>query len=117
MVPIIDAIAGFGCFAIKEKVLQSESLGAVPGDPDATPPQPLRSHAVSARCENGFLVVEPAADLALKPLPGGSMHYHDYGLFYADVRANAATRISAYLRQTHKADGQWSRAADKRSGT
>lgn len=73
------------------------SRGAVPGDPDATPLQPLRPRAVSARCEMGFLVVEPAPNLGLKALPGGSMHYHDYGLFYADIRANIGTRINAYL--------------------
>lgn len=72
------------------------SRGAVPGDPDATPLQPLRPKVVSARCEMGFLVVEPVPDLGLKALPGGSMHYHDYGLFYADIRANVGTRINAY---------------------
>lgn len=72
------------------------SLGAVPGDPGEGPLQALRPNAVSARCDRGYLVVEPAADLGLKPLPGGLMHYHDYGLFYADIRANIAQRIQAF---------------------
>jgi hypothetical protein len=72
------------------------SQGALPGDPDASPLQPLVAHAVAARCEKGFLIVEPASALGLKPLPGGSMHYHDYGLFYADIRANAQLRAAAW---------------------
>jgi hypothetical protein len=36
--------------------------------------------------------------LELKPLPGtGVMHYHDFGLFYADIRANAVPRTKAFL--------------------
>ena len=27
------------------------------------------------------------------------MHYHDFGLFYADVRANIAVRIAAHRRK------------------
>lgn len=73
--------------------------GAVPGDPDAGPLQPLVAHAVAAACEKGFLVVEPAPALGLKPLPGGSLHYHDYGLFYADIRANAVLRAAAWRPQ------------------
>jgi hypothetical protein len=79
------------------------SRGAVPGDPGADAVQPLVRHAVSARCENGLLVVEPLPALGLKPLPGGAMHYHDLGLFYADVRANAGLRSAAYLK-AHRGD-------------
>jgi pimeloyl-ACP methyl ester carboxylesterase len=75
------------------------ALGAVPGDPDASPLLPLMAHAVAARCEKGFLIVEPSPALGLKPLPGGSMHYHDYGLFYADIRANALLRAAAWRPQ------------------
>lgn len=75
---------------------KSASRGAVPGDPDASPPLPLRPNMVSASCEKGFLVVEPAPDLGLKALAGGIMHYHDFGLFYADIRANLAIRIATY---------------------
>lgn len=74
------------------------SRGAVPGDPGAGPIAPLRAGAVAARCADGFLVVEPAAALGLKALPGGSLHYHDLGLFYADIRANARLRSNTYLK-------------------
>ena len=75
-----------------------QALGAVPGAPGEGVMQPLRPKAVAARCEQGYLIVEPAADLDLAPLPGGSMHYHDYGLFYADIRANIRVRIDNFLK-------------------
>lgn len=71
--------------------------GAVPGTPDESAMRPIEPHAVSARCERGFLVVDPDPALGLTPLPGGSMHYHDLGLFHEDVRANAILRARAYL--------------------
>lgn len=75
---------------------RAQSLGAVPGDPGAGPLQPLVAGAVAAKCDRGFLVVTPDAALGLKPLPGGSMHYHDFGLFWADVRADAVRRSEAF---------------------
>jgi hypothetical protein len=54
--------------------------------------------AVAAHCDQGLLVVDPAPALDLKPLPGGVMHYHDLGLFYADVRANAVLRVKSWLK-------------------
>jgi hypothetical protein len=83
----------------KPAALAAQALGAVPGDPGEGAPRPLVAHAVAARCEQGLLVVEPSPALELKPLPGGAvMHYHDLGLFYADVRANAVLRAKAYLK-------------------
>jgi hypothetical protein len=75
----------------------TQSLGAVPGTPDASPMRSLEKGKVAARCDRGFLVVTPDPSLELQPLPGGSLHYHDLGLFYADVRANAALRAKAAL--------------------
>ncbi|KQM21357.1 DUF3089 domain-containing protein [Novosphingobium sp. Leaf2] len=71
--------------------------GAVPGAPDATPLRAIVPHAVSARCERGFLVVDPDPTLDLTPLPGGSMHYHDIGLFFEDIRENAILRARTWL--------------------
>lgn len=70
--------------------------GAVPGDPGSGPLRPLRAKAVAASCEQGLLVVTPDPALALKPLPGGIMHYHDIGLFWADLRANAMLRAARF---------------------
>lgn len=82
--------------------------GAVPGAPDASPVQPLVAGAVSARCENGLLIVEPSAALSLRALTAaspnmrGSLHYHDVGLFYEDVRENADARAQAYLQHASR---------------
>ncbi|MEC3947518.1 DUF3089 domain-containing protein [Sphingobium sp. HWE2-09] len=80
---------------------RSASRGAVPGAADASPVAPLRKGLVAAECHDGFLVVDADPALDMKPLPGGSMHFHDMGLFYADIRANAVARVKAYLR-THR---------------
>jgi Protein of unknown function (DUF3089) len=74
------------------------ALGAVPGDPGFGLVRPLLRGKVAARCEQGLLVVDVDPALELKPLPGGSMHYHDFGLFYADIRADAARRARAFGR-------------------
>ena len=73
------------------------SLGAVPGDPGDGALQPLAAGKVAAHCEQGLLVVDPDPALALKPLPGGVMHYHDIGLFWADLRANTVLRTRAWF--------------------
>lgn len=75
------------------------SLGAVSGDPGFGPLRPLVKGKVAARCEQGMLVVDADPVLELKPLPGGSMHFHDFGLFYADIRADAMRRAKAFRRR------------------
>jgi len=70
--------------------------GAVPGSPGFGALQPLKPGAVSARCDSGLLLVRPDAALGLEPLPGGVMHYHDLGLFWADTSANASLRVHAF---------------------
>lgn len=71
--------------------------GAVPGTPDESAIRAIVPHAVSARCDHGLLVVDPDPALGLKPLAGDSMHYHDIGLFYEDVRRNAILRARTWL--------------------
>lgn len=76
----------------------SAARGAVPGDPGKGAMRPLLPSKVAARCEQGLLVVDADPVLDLKPLPGGSMHYHDFGLFWADIRADARRRSRALRR-------------------
>jgi Protein of unknown function (DUF3089) len=76
--------------------------GAVPGDPGFGIVRPLVHGKVAAHCEQGLLVVEPDPELDMKPLPGGSMHYHDFGLFYSDIRADAVRRARAFHRLRHR---------------
>ena len=78
---------------------RAASRGAVPGDPGAGLPRPLVARAVSAECRQGLLSVEDESSLGLKALPTGSLHYHDVGLFYADIRANAVHRVRSFVRR------------------
>lgn len=77
---------------------RSAAKGAAPGDPGEGPVRALVAGAVAARCDRGFLVTDADPALELAPLPGGSLHYHEYGLFYADIQANAALRLRAWQR-------------------
>lgn len=81
--------------------LSADAKGAVAGDPGFGAMGPLQARAVAAECRDGLLTVRPVPSLGLKPLPGGSMHFHDVGLFWADISANAALRAQAW----HKAHG------------
>jgi hypothetical protein len=57
----------------------------------------LRAGVVSAHCdEMGVLKVTLSADVGLAPLAGGSMHYHDYALFYAELADDAVRRARAF---------------------
>lgn len=76
--------------------LSAASKGAVPGDPGLGTMAPLVPGRVAVSCQNGLAVTAYDPALALKPLPGGSLHYHDVGLFWADVRANAVLRSAAW---------------------
>lgn len=78
--------------------LSSEARGTVTGDPGFGAMGPLKAGAVAAECRDGLLTVWTTPALGLKPLPGGSMHYHDVGLFWADISANAALRAQAWLK-------------------
>lgn len=73
------------------------AMGAIPGAPGFGDPNALKPHAVAARCDQGLLRVKPDSALNLEPLPNGGMHYHDIGLFWADLRANAALRAARFV--------------------
>jgi Protein of unknown function (DUF3089) len=77
----------------------ASSQGAVPGPPAEGPVLALETGRVAATCDRGFLVTEPDPLLQLAALPGGSLHYHDYGLFYENIRTNAAERVHAFLKR------------------
>jgi hypothetical protein len=69
--------------------------GIVTLSADGPPAVPVIG-AAGAECRDGVLRVSSSA--ALKPLPGGSLHFYDIPLFWANLRANAGIRIRAYLR-------------------
>ena len=68
----------------------------VPAAPEG-PAAPVVPGAAGARCESGVLRVSPAYPLTA--LPGGSLHYYDIPLFWANLRADVARRIAAFPRR------------------
>ncbi len=54
--------------------------------------------AVGARCDaRGLLLISPTpSKIGPFVLPNGNFHVYDYGLFWANVRADAEARLSAY---------------------
>jgi len=76
--------------------LSAQSRGAVPGQPGLGAMLPLIAGRVAVSCQQGLAVTAYDPALALQPLPGGSLHYHDIGLFWVDLRANAVQRSQAW---------------------
>ncbi|MEG3085773.1 DUF3089 domain-containing protein [Sphingomonas sp. PB4P5] len=53
--------------------------------------------SVPARCDpQGFLLIGEPPTIGSYVLPGNNYHVYDYGLFWANVRADAARRLAAY---------------------
>ena len=59
----------------------------------------LKAPGVPARCDaRGFLLIgQDAPDLGPYVLPGNNYHVYDYALFWANIRADAAARLAAWL--------------------
>ena len=59
----------------------------------------FRRQAVPARCDvRGFLLIgESPPDFGRYVLPGNNYHVFDYALFWANLRADAEARLSAFL--------------------
>ncbi len=60
----------------------------------------LQPRRTGARCAPpGLLLIEPnVRDIGSFVLPGGNYHAYDYSLFWANIRADAATRAAALAR-------------------
>ncbi len=60
----------------------------------------LRAGAVPARCDvRGFLLIGPVEalpDMGNYALPGNNYHVYDYALFWANIRADVARRLTAF---------------------
>lgn len=61
----------------------------------------LRPRAVGASCNpRGLLLINPApSDIGPFVLPGGNYHVYDFGLFWANIRADIEARLSAHAAQ------------------
>jgi len=58
----------------------------------------LQAKRVGAACDaSGLLLIDPApSDIGPYVMPGGNYHVYDYGLFWANIRADVEARLSAY---------------------
>lgn len=58
----------------------------------------LQPGRAGARCsDRGLLLIDPAPkDIGPYVLPGGNFHAYDYSLFWANIRADVETRLSAF---------------------
>lgn len=55
---------------------------------------------VAARCDaKGFLLIGPGPDLGPFVMPGNNYHAYDYPLFWFNLRADAAKRLSGFAAQ------------------
>ena len=61
----------------------------------------IRGGLTGAQCQDGVLRVDDTGEpgIAFFMFQGGDFHPIEYSLFYADIAANAATRIAAWHRR------------------
>jgi hypothetical protein len=63
------------------------------------------------------LLISPApSEIGPYVLPGGNFHVYDYGLFWANVRADAEARLSAFGAARFPAAAAGAQAADGADG-
>ena len=73
------------------------NLGTFDGRADENNPVLVKG-AIPARCDaRGFLLIGDPPDLGPYALPGNNYHVYDYGLFWANVRADARERLKTFL--------------------
>jgi hypothetical protein len=79
---------------------KASNIGALDFAPAGQPLLKLQPEAVAAQCDSiGVLRVSPPPRKSFQSLvmPGGNYHVYDYGLFWANIRANAEARVAAFL--------------------
>jgi hypothetical protein len=73
------------------------NLGTLIGDGEAATTQLIAPGTIGARCDGrGFLMLDGAPALGTYVLPGNNYHVYDYPLFWANVRADALRRLTAW---------------------
>lgn len=109
---LAEALAGFA--AVKDSAGQPIGtrpmlcLNPLSGSAEAAGPErnagmlqsdeTLVPRAVGASCDaRGLLLISPnPKDIGPYVLPGGNYHVYDYGLFWANIRADVEARLSAF---------------------
>jgi Protein of unknown function (DUF3089) len=89
-----------GFWANDDKAAREANLGALPFAKSGEPMLGLMPALVGAQCgKDGILYLSPnpGVPFAERKLPGENYHAYDYTLFWANIRANAEARVSAFL--------------------
>ena len=114
-------------FALDQPAAAAElNIGALPARPgvglthsltEPSPLPPTEPGRLGATCRDGVLRVDspPRQGYAIVPLPAGMLHFNDFDLFYANIRANAVARVEAFLKTRGAAvDMQTDRSKEQR---
>lgn len=73
------------------------NLGMLIGDGEPLSTQLTSPGGIGARCEGrGLLMLDSAPRLGTYVLPGNNYHVYDYPLFWANIRADALRRLTAW---------------------
>ena len=59
----------------------------------------LVKKSVSAKCQDGFLLIGEPPQMGAFVMPGNNYHVYDYALFWANIRADAEKRLTTFLKQ------------------
>jgi hypothetical protein len=89
--------------ATTDLALPARNLGAL--EPTlANEGKPLPARTIGAVCRaDGYLDIgEPPAGFGTFVMPGNNYHVYDYSLFWANIRADAQSRVDAYLSRAYE---------------
>ena len=82
---------------VKSSAPATTNLGTLVPNDDLSEAS-LVAGSVPARCDNrGFLLIGDPPDIGPYALPGNNYHVYDYSLFWANIRADARRRMTAFL--------------------
>jgi hypothetical protein len=87
----------------RSAVPASANLGALPATRADGSLPPTEAGILGAACVNGIARISllPATGYAIVKLPGGSLHFNDFDLFYQNIRLNAVARTDAWMARGH----------------
>lgn len=77
----------------------SANMGSLPATRADGSLPPTEAGVLGAACVAGVVKVSavPATGYAIVKLPGGSLHFNDFDLFYVNMRVNAVARVDGWL--------------------
>jgi hypothetical protein len=78
----------------------TSNTGSLAGVAAPGPLSALRPGLIGATCQDGMLYTDiPQSDeFKLLVLPGQNLHFHDFDLFFKNIRDNAILRVETFLR-------------------